>query len=512
VARAYHRALAVIFGLAFASLGQQVQVLIGSRGLLPIAPLIARLRETGEIGFLDFPTLFWLGASDGLLGAGIWLGLALSVLALAGLWPRVCFALLVPLYLAYATAGRDLLSFQWDNLLVESGMLAIFLPRDRPLPWIHLLFRLLLFKLYFESGIAKWQSHLGDWQDGSAMTFYYETAPIPTLLAWYAHQLPEWWHHFESRAALVLELAVPFAIFSGRRARLAALVALSGFQVVNLLTANYGFFVLLALALHLFLVDDSDLRSLRARIPGLGGIPDLGRAPGTRARLAVAVAVSTLFVGLSLAEALRSFAPPGALRDAAGAIGAVYGRLRLVNAYHLFGHVTRERIEPEFQTRDGEEWTPHHFWYKVGPLDRAPPFVAPHQPRVDFRLWFYGLGFRRGVPEYVGVLLHRMCTDPEAVQPLFASELPAEPEAVRIVFGRYRFTDPEQRRESGAWWSRTWLARIPEVSCEEARGHSGAGRILPGSTRRFSWLRPGSSRLGPTTSRRASRIAWRSSP
>ena len=140
-----------------------------------------------------------------------------------------------------------------------------------------------------------------------------------------------------------------------------------------------------------------------------------------------------------------------------------------MNAYHLFGHVTRQRIEPEFQTRDGEAWTPHHFWYKAGPLDRAPPFVAPHQPRVDFRLWFYGLGFRHGVPEYVGVLLHRLCTDPEAVQPLFASELPAEPEAVRIVFGRYRFTGPEQRRESGAWWSRTWLARIPEVSCEVGR-------------------------------------------
>src|SRR5256885_8382782 len=43
----------------------------------------------------------------------------------------------------------------------------------------HLLLRVLLFKLYFESGIAKWQSGLHDWHDGSAMTFYYETAPLP---------------------------------------------------------------------------------------------------------------------------------------------------------------------------------------------------------------------------------------------------------------------------------------------------------------------------------------------
>jgi hypothetical protein len=41
------------------------------------------------------------------------------------------------------------------------------------------------------------------------MTFYYETAPLPTALACYAHNLPVWWHHLESRATLVLELLMP---------------------------------------------------------------------------------------------------------------------------------------------------------------------------------------------------------------------------------------------------------------------------------------------------------------
>ena len=86
----------------------------------------------------------------------------------------------------------------------------------RPAPLVHFLFRLVLFKLYFESGVAKWQSDLGDWQDGSAMTYYYETAPLPTWLAFTAHHLPVWWHHLESRATLALELAVPFLIFGPR--------------------------------------------------------------------------------------------------------------------------------------------------------------------------------------------------------------------------------------------------------------------------------------------------------
>ena len=54
---------------------------------------------------------------------------------------------------------------------------------------------------------------------------------------------------------------------------------------------------------------------------------------------------------------------------------------------------------------------------RSGAPARAPPFVAPHQPRVDFRLWFYGLSYRRGMPAYVATLLERLCTDPEAIQP-----------------------------------------------------------------------------------------------
>ena len=454
--------------MAFASLGAQTELLIGRRGLLPVAALIEELRAAGQVGFLDFPTLFWLGAGDSVISAGIGVGLALSTLALFGIFPRVCMALLVPLYLSYAAACRDLLSFQWDNLLLECGLLAVFLPRNRDAAWIHLLFRVLLFKLYFESGLAKWQSVLGDWQDGSAMVLYYETAPIPTVLAWYAHQLPEWWHHLESRGALVLELLVPFGVFGGRRLRLAALGALTGFQVLNLATANYGFFIYLALALHLFLLDDRDLRWLprglrRERRPrALGPAAPAGRW--------AAITLCVFFAVASSVQAVRTFTDWAGFRTLTQPLHSAWAPFRLVNTYHLFGHITRQRIEPEFQTRTGDEWTPHDLWYKPGPLDRAPPFVAPHQPRVDFRLWFYGLDFRRGVPRYVGALLHRMCVDPSAVQALFTSPLPQSPEAVRIVFGRYRFTTPEERADTGAWWKRSWLARIPEVRCEKARG------------------------------------------
>ena len=102
-------------------------------------------------------------------------------------------------------------------------------------------------------------------------------------------------------------------------------------------------------------------------------------------------------------------------------------RLRVVNTYHLFASITRERIEPELADRtpgDGV-WTPQHLRHKPGDPRRAPDFVAPHQPRVDFQLWFYGLSFQRREPTYVATLVERLCEDPAAVQPLFRAPLPA---------------------------------------------------------------------------------------
>jgi len=166
----FARTLALVTLIAWVSLGVQVRLLIGSHGLLPVADFIASVRTQPEISFFDVPTLFWVFHADAALIAGVFAGVALSVLALFGVQGRLCFALSTALYLSYVIVARDFLSFQWDNLLLECGLLAAFLPTDRTAPVAQFLFRVVLFKLYFESGIAKWQSPLHDWPDGSAMT------------------------------------------------------------------------------------------------------------------------------------------------------------------------------------------------------------------------------------------------------------------------------------------------------------------------------------------------------
>src|SRR5690606_8570394 len=133
-------------------------------------------------------------------------------------------------------------------------------------------------------------------------------------------------------------------------------------------------------------------------------------------------------IAVSVIDALLVFAPlPRPWVMALAPLRSTLGTLRLINTYHLFGHITRERIEPEVQLEVDGTWQTYDLWHKPGAVDRAPGLVAPHQPRVDFQLWFYGLSFRRGLPQYVATLLDRLCHDPPAVQPLFTRPLPERP-------------------------------------------------------------------------------------
>ncbi|HXJ21396.1 MAG TPA: lipase maturation factor family protein [Polyangia bacterium] len=465
VASLFHRLFALISLAAWWSLGSQVRVLIGSRGLLPAAEFMDAVRAAGVSPF-EVPTLFWRFHADAVLVGGTWVGAALSIAALAGWRPRLCFGVSTALYLSYATVARMLLSFQWDNLLLECGLLATFLPRNRPAPLVHFLFRMVLFKLYFESGLAKWQSPIHDWQDGSAMTYYYETAPLPTVLGVFAHHLPVWWHHLESRAVLVLELIVPLFIFGPRRLRLAAAIVFGFFQIFNAATANYGFFCYLAAVLNVFLLDDTDLHRWIRIPPTEGG----GARGGQKTLLWLARAATALWLLVSLIDALVQFTEPGRGLSLVAPLFELNQRFRLVNSYHLFASITRQRIEPQFETADEDgPWIERDLRYKAGDPRRAPGFVAPHQPRIDFQLWFYGLAFQRREPPYVSTLVEKLCNDPAAVQPLFRDSLSPHPTAVRIAYWQYQFASASERHASGDWWRRARIAESRAISCAGLR-------------------------------------------
>jgi lipase maturation factor 1 len=462
VARLFHSLLALVFLLAWVSLGLQVVPLVGAHGLEPAVDWFARLDAHPGTSFWDAPSLFWLGASDTALTAGCGVGALLALLATLGLAPRVLLPLQAVLYLSYVHAADTFLGFQWDNLLIEAGLLAALLPRDRPARFAHTLFRILLFKVFFESGLAKWESPRGDWQDGSAMGAYYETAPLPTPLAFFAHHMPNVWHSVESWWVLAFELVVPVCAFGGRWLRAAALAVFASFLFINTATANYGYLMPLMAALCVFLLDERHALALLAPLRRGRPFP-IGRRPPRLFRWA-AGSVGALWLLLSFQSGLARFANVDPLPDVRRQASA----LRAANSYGLFGAITPRREAPQFETTDdGTSWTPHPLRHMPGPAYRRPPMIAPHQPRLDFQLWFYAMRWERSTPQYVASLVSDLCHAPQRVQSFFPDPLSRRPHAVRIVFFETTFTDPQTRRDTGRWWDRVEVGATRTLPCAD---------------------------------------------
>ncbi len=445
------RLLGGIHLVAFLSLWSQVSVLMGSRGLIPAAEWLPRQ------SFADTPSIFHLGASDAALHAFALVGVLASVALVLGLAPRLVLVVLWALSLSFTVAGSAFFEFQWDTLLLEATYVAWFVapwgwrPRNAPGPGpvAQALVLALVVKLHMESGVSKLWSGDPSWRDLSAMASYYETAPLPTRLGWWAHQLPVPVHQATSLVVLVAEILLPALVIGPHRVRGALFLAFATLQVVVGLTANYGFFNWLTVVLCLFVLDDGHLTRRPAHPVESKGRPR---------REVLPILGLTIFGLLSIPAFVSSLFPGNKLNER---VLDVYEPYRTINAYRLFANMTLVRREVVIEgSLDGETWEPYELHYKPGDPLRAPPFVAPHQPRVDFLLWFARLGGRRG-PIYLERLVERLLEDPDAVAPLFA-HMPFEgraPVHVRVATYEYRFTDLATARETGAWWERVRLPR-----------------------------------------------------
>ena len=106
----------------------QILGLVGHDGISPLDRYLPAAHGAWETAaYWRLPTLFWLDPSDTMLVAGAWLGAALGALVMIGVLVRPSLIALFALYLSYTYAGQIFMNFQWDQLLLESGFLAIFL-------------------------------------------------------------------------------------------------------------------------------------------------------------------------------------------------------------------------------------------------------------------------------------------------------------------------------------------------------------------------------------------------
>lgn len=445
------RGLGLIYFAAFASLAVQILGLVGSAGVLPLESFLrAAHKFLGIAAYRIVPTIFWFNTSDTALLAGTVVGMALALLVVSGMAVRVALIGLFVLYLSYVYAGQAFMTFQWDALLLEAGFLAIFLTGgSRIVVW---LYRWLLFRYLFMAGAAKLLSGDATWRNLTALEYHFETQPLPTPLAWYAAHLPHWLLVGATAATLVAEVGVVFLIFAPRRLRAAAAWCVLSFQILIALTGNYNFFNLLTMLLCLFLFDDATLRSaLPARL--VARVAKRAPSPGrTATTIAAVIALTVMPAGMN--RVWQLFFDAGL--PVADTLTDAIAPLLIVNSYGLFAVMTTTRPEIVVEgSDDGQRWREYEFRYKPGSTSRRLPWNIPHQPRVDWQMWFAALGGPREAPWFSSFLRRLLENSPAVLSLLAANPFPDHPpQYVRATLYEYRFADAKMHAATGQWWVR----------------------------------------------------------
>ncbi|MFY9549775.1 MAG: lipase maturation factor family protein [Thermoanaerobaculia bacterium] len=455
------RLLGLCYLAAFLSLWVQVDGLVGSGGILPVSRFLDWVRShTGAERYWLAPTLSWLFPSDAGLHVLCGLGVAASLALLLGLAPAVAAAAAWVLSLSLSVSGQVFLEYQWDILLTEAGLLAIFLAAPRRLrlrrglavpPLARFLLVWLLFRVMFSSGLVKLTSGDPAWRDLTALQYHYWTQPLPTWVGWFVNLAPLSFHKLSCAFLFFVELAVPLLFFAPRRLRVLAFAMTVLLEVLIAVTGNYAFFNLLTVALAVLLLDDEVVprrwregaeREAAAR-PGRW--PNAILVPAAAVLLAVSAVpfAATLGIAESIPRPLIS-------------LYSLAAPFRSANGYGLFAVMTKTRPEILVEgSDDGVTWRAYEFRWKPGDPRRRPAFVAPHQPRLDWQMWFAALGSFEESP-WFAAFLRRLLEGSPDVEGLLASNPFSNrpPRFVRAVLYDYRFTDAQTRRQTGAWWRR----------------------------------------------------------
>ena len=458
--------LALIYFTAFLSLSVQITGLVGADGILPFSELLDYLYQGhGPLAWLYKPTLFWFNSSDFALKAATLLGCIVSMLLFFGYKQKGSLVVLFVLYLSLLHAGQIFLMFQWDTLLLEAGFLAIFLNAG-PSRLLQFLFHWLLFRLRFMSGVSKLASGDPSWANLDTLKYYFETQPLPHAGAWYFHQLPDWLLQAGVLLVFFTELIVPFFIFLPRRFRLFAAATTICMQLLIIATSNHNWINLLTIVLCLFLLDDKILQKLLPQWLQPVILRQKTDAAATRLpRHQYALPVFAVLILLSSITAFSAMVSnmkfPAALANTTFLVRS-WG---IGNIYHIFPTMQTERHELQIEgSDDAKEWKSYGFKYKPGALDKRPEFIVPHQPRLDWMIWFVPPRNTEMLYWFDHFLTRLQQGSPEVLDLLAYNPFPDKPPAyIRVQVFQYRFTTMAEREQTGNWWQREYLGEFPFV-------------------------------------------------
>jgi hypothetical protein len=321
-----------------------------------------------------------------------------------------------------------------------------------------LILRWMLFRTEMGAGLIKLR-HDACWRDLTCLYYHYETQPLPNPLSWYFHRLPAPMHRFSALVSHLVQIVVTFGLFAPQPVASVAAGMIVFHQLWLIISGNYSWLNWLTAMLGVAGFSDGVLAHV---------LPVPAQALAARP-----LGFDSLLYAVTAATVLLSIQPVLNLFSRNQTMNTSYNPFHLVNSYGAFGRVGRERYEIVIEGTHDHVITPHTEWkeygFKAKPGDpkRTPPQIAPYHLRLDWLIWF--LPFSVHVTsEGIGVwqydrwflrLMQKLLTGDAAILRLMGKNpFTAKPPVfVRALFYQYRYTDRQQKRETGAWWNRRLL-------------------------------------------------------
>ena len=171
-------------------------------------------------------------------------------------------------------------------------------------------------------------------------------------------------------------------------------------------------------------------------------------------RLTIVVnAAALLLVALSLVQMDERFG--GSPPEVAQTIDDVFEPFHIVSPYGLFAVMTTTRNEIIVEgSDDGVQWREYEFRYKPGDVNRRPPWNIPHQPRLDWQMWFAALDDPQRSPWFSRFLERLLENEPSVTALLERNPFPDKPPTyVRAEFYDYTYAGNDDHA-AGRWWNR----------------------------------------------------------
>ncbi len=217
--RAFH--ITVLYGSYYQFLNFYIPPDIGQRAIL--VHLSQRLFQAADISTPPAPRisvrpslpLCWLG-----VGAAVAMGL--------NVMPSLAAVVCAVTYLSIKSIGREFWALQWDNLIIEACVPAVFMfatptivhmdPTASYVPlaarFMAVAYAWMCFRLMFSSGVVKLFSGDVAWANWSALQYHFFSQPIPNWIAWYAHNcVPPTVLRWACGAHFFIEIVAPFFAF-----------------------------------------------------------------------------------------------------------------------------------------------------------------------------------------------------------------------------------------------------------------------------------------------------------